>query len=185
MSLSGNIKSEIIKKNPFKKQEKSVLQGLFLSCGSWLVSNAGIKFSLASDFEDVIGYCKSILEKRYTESTFDISKVVRSFKNKERFERHSQDKSEDILKDLGILFVDHEGLTSISEVGDKAFLKNESEMKAFLTGLFLGSGSVSAPSESSSKKTYGYHFEVNLQTKNQSDLVCEIFSNFDIFPKSV
>ena len=55
MSLSGNIKSEIIKKNPFKKQEKSVLQGLFLSCGSLIVSNAGIKFSLASDFEDVIG----------------------------------------------------------------------------------------------------------------------------------
>ena len=26
---------------------------------------------------------------------------------------------------------------------------------------------------------------MNLQTKNQSDLVCEIFSNFDIFPKSV
>ena len=185
MSLSGNIKAEIIKKNPFKNQEKSVLQGVFLSCGSLIVSKDGVRYSLASDFEDVISFCKNALEKRYEGATFDISKVVRSFKNKERFELHSQEKSEEVLKDLGILFVDSENLTSISDVADKSFLKNENAMKAFLAGLFLGSGSLSAPSEKSSKKTYGYHFEVNLQTKNQADLVCEIFSNFDIFPKSV
>ncbi len=185
MSLSGNIKLEIIKKNPFKNHEKSVLQGIFLSCGSLIVSKEGVKFSLSSDFEEVIVFSKLLLEKRYCETTFDATKVVRSFKNKERFELHSKEKSEDILNDLGILFVNNEGLKSISDVGDKAFLKNELEMKAFLAGLFLGSGSVSVPSESSSKKTYGYHFEVNLQTKNQADLVSEIFSNFDIFPKNV
>lgn len=185
MSLSGNIKQEIIKKNPFKNQEKSILQGLFLSCGSLIVSKDGVNFSLSSDFDDIINFCKTILEKRYVGASFDISKVVRSFKNKERFELHSGEKSEEILKDLGILFIDKDNLTSISDVGDKSFLKNENEMKAFLTGLFLGSGSVSVPSETSSKKTYGYHFEINLQTKNQADLVSEIFSNFDIFPKSV
>ena len=74
---------------------------------------------------------------------------------------------------------------TISDIGDKAYLKSEIEMKAFLSGLFLGSGSLSVPSETTSKKTYGYHFEVNLQTKNQADLVAEIFSNFDIFPKIV
>ena len=185
MSLSGNIKQEIIKKNPFKNQEKSILLGVFLSCGSLIVSKEGVRFSLASDFEEVIVFCKNILEKKYEGISFDISKVVRSFKNKERFELHSGEKSEDVLKDLGILFIDNENLTSISDVGDKSFLKNENEMKAFLTGLFLGSGSVSVPSESSKKRTYGYHFEVNLQTKNQADLVSEIFSNFDIFPKSV
>lgn len=185
MSLSGNIKSEIIKKNPFKKQEKSVLQGVFLSCGSLIVSKSGVSFSLASDFEDVINFCAQILEKRYENSTFDIAKVVRSFKNKERFELHTKDNCDEILKDLGILFVDEDDLTSISDVCDRAFLKNEQEMKAFLTGLFLGSGSLSIPSESSKKRTYGYHFELNLQTKNQADLVCELFSNFDIFPKTV
>ena len=185
MSLSGNIKSEIIKKNPFKKQEKSILQGVFLSCGSLIVSKEGVNFSLSSDFEDVIEFCRQTLEKRYENSTFNVSKVVRSFKNKERFELHSKEQSEDILKDLGVLIVDKDGLVSISDVCDKSFLKNEQEMKAFLTGLFLGSGGLSVPSESAKKKTYGYHFEINLQTKNQADLVCELFSNFDIFPKSV
>ena len=83
------------------------------------------------------------------------------------------------------MFIDHDGLTRISDVADKAFLKNETEMKAFLTGLFLGSGSLSVPSESEKKKTYGYHFEIALQTKAQSDLIAEIFTNFDIFPKTV
>ena len=185
MSFSRDIKIEIIKKNPYKAQEKSVLQGVFLSCGNLILSKDGVKFSLASDYEEVISFCQTILEQRYSDSSFNVSKVVRSFKNKERVELLAIDKGEEILKDLGILFVDVNGLMTISEVCDKSFLKNEMEMKAFLTGLFLGSGSISVPSENSKKKTYGYHFEVNLQTKTQADLVSEIFSNFDIFPKTV
>ena len=185
MSVSGSIKKEIIKKNPFKNQEKSILQGVFLSCGSLIVSKEGVKFSLSSDFEELINFTKLVLEKRYVGSSFDASKVVRSFKNKERFELYSKDKGDEILKDLGILLVDNDGLMTISDIGDKSFMKNELEMKAFLAGLFLGSGTLSIPSESSQKKTYGYHFEINLQTKNQASLVSELFSNFDIFPKSV
>lgn len=185
MSVAGNIKSEIIKKNPYKNQEKSILLGVFLSCGNLIVSREGVRFSLSSDFEEVINFCKNVLEKRYEGSSFDISKVVRSFKNKERFELYSIEKGEEILKDLGILFTDQEGLVAISDMGDKSFMKNELEMKAFLTGLFLGSGTLSVPSELSGKKTYGYHFEINLQTKNQANLVSELFSNFDIFPKCV
>lgn len=185
MSVSGNIKSEIIKKNPFKNQEKSILQGVFLSCGSLIVSKEGVRFSLASDFEEVIVFCKNILERKYSNFSCDISKVVRSFKNKERFELFSKENGDEVLKDLGILVFNEENLMTISDVGDKAYLKSEIEMKAFLAGLFLGSGSLSVPSETTSKKTYGYHFEVNLQTKNQADMVAEIFSNFDIFPKIV
>lgn len=185
MSLSGNIKLEIVKKNAYKLQDKSVLQGVFLACGSLIVSKEGIKFQISSELEEIINFVKTILDKRYPDASFDVSKVVRSFKNKERFELYSKEKSDAILKDLGILFVDNDGLTQISDVCDKSFLKNETEMKAFLTGLFLGSGSVSVPCETSEKRTYGYHFEINLQTKNQADLTSEIFSNFDIFPKTV
>ena len=58
-------------------------------------------------------------------------------------------------------------------------------MQAFLTGVFLGSGSVSVPTESTEKRKYGYHFEIDVETRNQVDLIAEIFSNFDIFPKVV
>lgn len=185
MSVSGNIKLEIIKKNLYKLQDKSILQGFFIASGNLIVSNDGIGFSVSSEIEEVINYFKALLEKRYPFAEFEVKKVVRSFKNKERFELSASSGSEEILRDLGIIFKDKEDLTQISDDGDKAFMKNETEMKAFLTGLFLGSGSMSVPSENESKKTYGYHFEVNLQTKNQADIVSEIFSNFDIFPKTV
>lgn len=185
MSLSGNIKLEIMKKNAFKKQDKSILQGFFIASGSLIVSKNGIKFSISSELEEVIEFIKNILAKRYVDVNFEVAKVVRSFKNKERFELSAENNNEFILKDLGIVFVDDENLMQISDVCDKSFMKNEDEMRAFLTGLFLGSGSLSVPCETSEKKTYGYHFELNLQTKNQADLVAEIFSNFDIFPKTV
>ena len=185
MSISVSIKQEIIKKNIYKSQDKSILQGFFIACGSLIVSNQGVRFSISSETEQVIDFIKSLLDKRYPEIEFEISKVVRSFKNKERFELGAKQSSDVVLKDLGVLFVDSDGLTEISDVADKAFLKNENEMKAFLTGLYLGSGSLSVPCETSQKRTYGYHFELNLQTKSQANLVAEIFSNFDIFPKIV
>lgn len=185
MSLSVTIKQEIIKKNVYKLQDKSLLQGFFIACGNLIVSSVGINFTISSEVEDIINFTKVLLCKRYPDVEFEVVKVVRSFKNKERFELAPRSSSENILKDLGILFVDDDGLTEISDVGDKAYLKNENEMKAFLTGLYLGSGSLSVPCETKGKRTYGYHFEVNLQTKNQADLVAEIFSQFDIFPKIV
>ena len=185
MSVSGAIKQEIIKKNIFKLQDKSLLQGFFIACGNLIVSSSGVSFTVSSENEEIINFTKTILSSRYQDIEFEVLKVVRSFKNKERFELSPKSSSENILKDLGILFVDGDGLTEISDVGDKAFLKNENEMKAFLAGLYLGSGSLSVPCETLGKRTYGYHFEVNLQTKNQADLVAEIFSQFDIFPKIV
>lgn len=185
MSVSANIKQEIIKKNLYKLQSKSVLQGIFISSGSLIVSNTGIGFSISSDFIEVINFVKMILEKTYSETEFEVSKVVRSFKTRERFELIPKNNSENILKDLGIIYIGRDGLMEISDVSDKSFLKNENEMKAFLTGLFLGSGSLSVPCETSEKRTYGYHFEIALQTKNQVDLTSEVFSNFDIFPKVV
>ena len=166
-------------------QDKSLLQGFFIACGNLIVSSGGINFTVSSELEDVINFAKAILCKKYPDVDFEVVKVVRSFKNKERFELAPKTSSENILKDLGILFVNEDGLTEISDVADKFYLKNENEMKAFLAGLYLGSGSLSVPCETNNKRTYGYHFEVNFQTKNQADLVAEIFSQFDIFPKIV
>lgn len=185
MSLSSNIKQEILKKNLYKLQSKSILQGIFISCGSLIVSNGGVSFSISSDLMEIVDFAKNLLEKEFSDAEFEITRVVRSFKTRERFELNPKNQAENILKNLGIIYTSDDGLTEISDLGDKSFLKNENEMKAFLTGLFLGSGSLSVPCETSEKKTYGYHFEINLQTKAQADLTSEIFSNFDIFPKMV
>ena len=185
MSLSNNIKNEIIKKNIYKDQQIPMFQGIFISCGNIIISNGKINFSISSENEAVIELVEKILINNFENCKFEISKVVRAFKNKERFELVADTNSEKVLERIGAIFFDSEKLRQVSDVCDKAFMKSETSMKAFLTGLFLGSGSLSVPNETNNKNAHGYHFEIDLQTKNQADLTAEIFSNFDIFPKLV
>lgn len=184
MAITSNVKLEIIKRNLYKKEIDSFLQGVFMTAGSLVVSGGQISFVVSSDLECVVDFLCKNLNDIYPEVEFNVSKVVRSFKNKERFELSPVGDGEKILRNLGFVFVDEDNMTQISDVADKAYLKSEQTMKAFLTGLFLGSGTLSIPNEKN-KHGYGYHFEIDIQTKEQADLIAEVFSNFDIFPKVV
>lgn len=186
MAFSKTVKEEIIRKNLYKKEPLSLLQGLFLSAGSLIISNGRLSFSLSSDSEDVINYTRQKLIDVFGQIDIQITKLVKNFKNKERFELSVVgDDNEKILRKLGILQEDEEGESHISEVCDKSFLKTNDTMLAFLTGVFLGTGTVSVPTETAEKRRYGYHFEIDFVSKNQADIALEIFSNFDIFPKLV
>lgn len=183
MSFSQTVKEEIIKKNSTKKQVKALIQGLLLSCGSLIISDGKLSFIASNESENVILLLKDKLESCYAGVEVNIIKVVKSFKQKERFELSvSSGFNELILKDLGILIEIAEGLV-FSGVADKSFLKSEDDEIAFLVGVFLGSGTISAPL--GEEKKYGYHFEVVLEQEEQADLVLEMFSNFDIFPKKI
>ena len=186
MSFAKTVKNEIIKKNLFKNEPKALVQGLFLSAGSLVVSGGNLSFLVSNESENVIEFLKSQINKLYGEIDVDIVKLVKNFKSKERFELSvDESQSDNILRDLAIVSTDSEGMTEISEVCDKSFMRTKESMLAFLLGTFLGSGSVSAPSETSEKRKYGYHFEIVMNSKVQADLIAEIFSNFDIFPKIV
>jgi len=186
MSFSKTVKEEIIRKNLYKKEPKALLQGLFLSAGSLIISNGKLSFVISNESEEVIGYVKQKLKDVFGEVEAQIVKVVKSFKKKERFELAVAEEFNDvILKELGVISVDEQGSTHISDVCDKSFLKNKDKMLAFLTGVFLGTGSISVPSETAEKRRYGYHFEIDVISKEQADIVAEILSNFDIFTKIV
>lgn len=186
MSFSKQVKDEIIKKNVHKAESLSIVQGLFLSAGSLVISGGKLSFLVSNESESVISYLKQKLIELYGDIEVDIVQIVKSFKNKERYELSVQeDYNEKILKDLGIVSVNSEGETLISDVCDRSFTKTNEKMQAFLTGVFLGSGSLSVPSESTEKRKYGYHLEMVMTSKEQVDLIAELLSNFDIFPKSV
>lgn len=186
MSFAKTVKEEIVKKNIFKNETKSLVQGLFLSAGSLVVAGGNLSFLVSNESEPVIELLKVCLEKLYGDIDVDVVKLVKNFKTKERFELSVDEaKSEQVLRDLAVIGTNSEGMTEILEVCDKGFLKTDNSMKAFLTGAFLGAGSVSVPSDNAGKRKYGHHFEIVMNSKVQADLVAEIFSNFDIFPKIV
>ena len=186
MSFSKNVKDEIIKKNIFKAEAKAIVQGLFLSSGSLVISGGRLSFLVSNENENVILFLKQRLIELYGDFEIDVVQIVKSFKNKERYELSVQeDYNEIILKDLGIVLTNEDGETVFSDVCDKGYLKDDQKMQAFLAGVFLGSGSVSVPSESTEKRKYGYHFEIVMTSKEQVDLIAEMLSNFDVFPKIV
>lgn len=186
MSFSKTVKDEIIRKNLYKKEPLSILQGLFLSAGSLIISNGKLSFVVSTDSEEVTNYLKQKLSEVFGDVDVQIAKIVKNFKNKERFDLSVGEEFNDkILKELGIISVDELGETQISDVCDKSFLKSNDKMLAFLTGVFLGTGTISVPQETAEKRRYGYHFEIDVVSKDQASLIAEIFSNFDIFPKIV
>ena len=186
MSFSKSVKDEIIKKNVHKTEAKAIVQGLILSAGSLVISSGRLSFFVSNDSENVILYLKQKLNELFGNIEIDVVQIVKNFKTKERFELSVQeDYNETILKELGIISFNREGEMLFSDVCDKSFILSEKKMQAFLTGVFLGSGSVSVPTEGTEKRKYGYHFEVVMSSKEQVDLIAEILSNFDIFPKIV
>ena len=186
MSFSKSVKDEIVRKNLYKKEPLALLQGLFLSAGSLVISNGRLSFVVSTDSEEVTNYLKQKLTEVFGDVDVQIAKVVKNFKNKEKYDLSVSDEFDNkVLTELGIVSVDEQGDTQISDVCDKSFLKSEDKMLAFLTGVFLGTGTISVPQETSEKRRYGYHFEIDVVSKKQADLIAEIFSNFDIFPKLV
>jgi hypothetical protein len=186
MSFSKTAKDEIIKKNIFKNEAKSLLQGVFLTSGSLIISGGELSFVVSNENESVIEFVKQKLIETFSGIEIDIVKVVKSFKNKERFELSTSGAfNENVLTELGIIEKNQNGEFEFSDVCDKSFMKNENTMTAFLAGAFLGSGSLSVPCETNGKRKYGYHFEIDLTSREQAELVAEIMTNFDIFPKIV
>ena len=186
MSFSQIVKEEIIKKNIFKNEKKALLQGLFLSAGSLIISKSKLYFVVSNENELVINFLKQNLESCFENIKTTIVKVVKNFKQKERFEISVDGESDNdlILKNLGIIS-ELDGNIEINELLDKSYLDSTSKMTAFLAGVFLGTGKISIPTEKDDKRRYGYHFEFVFNSKSQSDMVAEILSNFDIFPKQI
>lgn len=185
MSFSNVVKQEIIKKNLFKGETKALLQGLFLACGSLIISNGNLSFVLSSENEFVVELLKNQINKLYADCEIDVVGVMKSFKNKQRYELSVDENSNiTILRELGIVSFSGDEM-DISDVCDKSYLKSKESSLAFLVGVFLGAGSVSVPINEEGKKKYGYHFEIDVISKNQADIIAEILSNFDIFPKMV
>ena len=187
MSFSKTVKEEIIKKNIFKKETLALVQGIVLSSGSLIISGGKLSFVVSNENEAVIELLKQKLTELFEGIEIDVVKVVKNFKNKERFELSVFDEyNAMVLEKLRIATTNADGELEISDVCDKSFMKSNESMLSFLAGVFLGTGSVSVPQETEgAKRKYGHHFEIDVASKNQADIISEIMSNFDIFPKMV
>ena len=191
MTFSQKVKQELI--SSFTAGvEQSMLAGILLASGNLIISQSAISFCVSSESESVIEFAQRLILNEEPSAELEISRVRRNFKNKERIELEIDSVSgERVLVKLGILEFDKNGNRQINTLGGN-FLRIESDSKlAFLSGLFLGAGSVSVPSSveledlNLSTKSSGYHFEWQASNENLANLICEEIAEFDVLPKKV
>ena len=192
MTFSQKVKDEIIKQKWTDEESLSLIGGLLLSCGNLAIRKNSISFCLSSEFNQIIDFAKSLILKEMPDVTFEEEVVKKNFKNKERTELSiNAPYGEELLMRLGVLFLDKNGNRQICDIGDDSLRASENQTKAFLAGIFLGSGSISVPSSvdidglSASNKSSGYHMEWVTGNNNIAKTIMECLSALEILPKMV
>ena len=92
--------------------------------------------------------------------------------------------SKQILVDFGLMTMDGDELNGFCQGAPKDILKKESAKRAFLKGLFLGTGSVYVPSMSGEEKRDGYHLEFQLDDEDYANDLANMLEFFGLSAKT-
>ena len=183
MTFSVKAKNEILSAN-YDGNEIAVLCGVILSCGSIIISNKQMSFTITTENYDILKFTKKIIEKLYPHAQIELTGSKKNLGKRVSLFIDPESANQ-ILKDCGIICLDEYGRTNISLVGDQHLLIEKEGKIAYLAGMFLGAGSISIPTSKNQEKTGGYHMEWSFSSGNQADIVCELLSNLDVFAKIV
>lgn len=184
MTFSSKVKTEILSQGIPEGNEIAMLCGVIISAGTITISNKQMSFSITSENYELLKFIKKIIGKTFPHAVVELPENKKNLNRRITLNLDPVSANE-ILFDCGILNHDDFGRVNISLVGDSHLLIEDDGKKAYLSGAFLGGGSISVPNHSTSNKTGGYHMEWSFSSSNQADAICEILAYFDIFAKMV
>ena len=180
MNFSTKTKNEIIKREIDKKCCKISLLSGFLRTGAVIEINGGmVGFSVVGEIK-VLKYIAKIINSCYGDEP-----VIKTDASKEQracLEIFSVSSAK-ILQDCKILELGDETVTLRADI-DEVLVKNACCKIAFITGVFLGSGTVTVPNMDKPSTT-GYHLEFVFSKKYTAKQFCDLYSSFDFFPKLI
>lgn len=182
MTFTEKVKNEILTSNINQPCcQVSALSAFIRGAGNLLVSNGNIGFELVTENETSINFFAEIISTLYGKG-LKIKKIEDKFTKKSKYFTSIIDKnSTQILIDLGIITESLDG-AQINLGVDKYLVENDCCKKAYIKGAFLGSGSVTVPSEKVNSST-SYHLEFLFTKYQTASSVCEILSGLGFFPK--
>ncbi len=154
MTFSETTKNEILNKKD--KQPCCLVASLsafIRSAGSLSVQNGMVGFEVVSENVTAIMYYADIIKNIYGENP-----IVEIFsKHKKHKLSLLSQRSTEMLIDLDILSADKNGITVNFNV-NKYLIENECCKKAYVSGAFIGNGSVTVPKDEKNSTT-NYHLE--------------------------
>ena len=184
MTFSSKVKTEILSQGIPEGNELAMLCGVIISAGTITISNKQMSFSVTSENCELLKFVKKIIHKTFPHAIVELPENKKSANRRITLNLDPISANE-ILFDCGILNHDDFGRVNISLVGDQHLLIEDEGKKAYLSGAFLGGGSISVPTVESNSKAGGYHMEWSFSSSNQADAICDILAYFDVFAKMV
>jgi len=175
MNFTEEVKSELISINCEPCCKNAGLSAYIKGAGTLEVKQGQIGFTLSSESSKILNYFASILNMQYSEEPYNVNKVKRI---KAEFFSHQ---TGDILSDLGII-ENVDGGIRVNFGVDKYVTENECCKKAYVSGAFLASGSVSIPDLD---KKIGYHLEFIFSNYTNATDFCQLLSELDFMPKLI
>ena len=169
MSYTSKVKEEIIHQD-FQKNSKNYFLTGFVKYASRLQNN-DIIFTLENPAIARIIY--KLINDEYNIKPQIIIRIQKRFKTKQIYILSIKKDTEKIFSKCNIK------IKSNSIINDLIDLKTSDEKKAYLKGCFLACGSISDPN------TSGYHMELVLNSKKNSDFISNLFHEFNINSKVI
>ena len=161
MNFSESIKREILSKSIKDKHcKKAFLAGLIRGNGVLFEreEELGVEFKVPD--ESTVALLSSILYSLFNYELREVSVTTDKVSGKDKFILSiSGSKAEEILSDLGVLYINGEDLVVNLNFYGK-ITERECCLKAFIRGLFVSSGRCTLPTENGSSST-GYHLEIS------------------------
>lgn len=177
MSFSNDIKNELLRLEYADDTERvSLLAGLTRMDGTILIgAKRSISLQLTSENAAVSRLVFSWLKELFhVEANVTIQRINRLKKNVLYVVNvPSQSRMPVLLNTLGM--VDRDGLLFRPEIADE-LIGSDSLRRAYLRGVFLGSGSMTDPQRS-------YHLEIVTQSEEYAHNLIRIIENYNIYPR--
>ncbi|CAI2639975.1 DNA-binding protein WhiA [Apilactobacillus apinorum] len=169
MSYASDVKKELTTLEVHKKNAKAELMALIRMNGSISLANRKIILNIQTENPAIARRIyKLILEFYKVESKLVVRKKMKLNKNNVYVVRIA-DQAQAILDDLGIL----ENFQIVERVPVE-LLKDDSQVRSYLRGAFLASGSVNNP------ETSRYHLEIYSLYEEHNDMISEMMNNYDL-----
>lgn len=186
MSFSSSIKEEIINKGISQKCcKKAFVAGFIRSTGAIIKTELGYGFECSSDISDAVGYTVRLLKEIYGYQSGETF-VYEDALNK-KFNYTLECVGEDavrILYDLGILGDGEEDDEfELRLKSNKELLQKDCCKRAFIKGMFLGSGHCTIPEIVGS--TTRYHLEVVFTHKVPAGEFAGYLAEYNILAKTI
>ena len=181
MSFSTEVKNELCRNYPSKKIcELAEMGGFVRVAGDLVLPGKGrMELVLTTDNPAIARHYMTLIKNYFHASPKLLVDESRARGRKRRYQLvlDAENRAEQILRETGILLV-KQGHNYITDGIYETITRSKSQRKAYLKGLFLGSGSVTHPQK-------GYHMEFLCTSKILADDLVKLIGKFyDITAKS-